>query len=204
LFTLGAMVIAQAVLALPIVIALVADAVADLWAEYGPAFQIDGATRLQAIPHLLAMARNRLVTAILAGFGRTISEVGPILIVAEGEYRRAHGDADPDQDRRPLPRGQPLRHRAGKIARHAARSSVGDLKGAGTSDNYHCGERVARPAACCRRPWALPAPLSVEPARDASAGISPGIRGRQWRAAVPSFGRRAEIARLFDLKLKSS
>ena len=27
------------------------------------------------------MARNRLVTAILAGFGRTISEVGAILIV---------------------------------------------------------------------------------------------------------------------------
>jgi tungstate transport system permease protein len=81
LFTPGAMVIAQAVLALPIVTALVHDAAADLWVEYGPAFQIDGATRLQTIPHLLAMARNRLVTAVLAGFGRTISEVGAILIV---------------------------------------------------------------------------------------------------------------------------
>ena len=81
LFTPSAMVLAQTVLALPIVTALVHSASADLWAEYGGALQVDGATRLRAIPHLLAMARRRLVTAVLAGFGRTISEVGAILIV---------------------------------------------------------------------------------------------------------------------------
>jgi tungstate transport system permease protein len=81
LFTPGAMVLAQTVLALPIVTALVHSASADLWAEYGGALQVDGATRLRAIPHLLAMARFRLVTAVLAGFGRAISEVGAILIV---------------------------------------------------------------------------------------------------------------------------
>ena len=81
LFTPAAMVLAQTVLALPIVTALVHSASADLWAEYGSALQVDGATRLRAIPHLLAMARRRLVTAVLAGFGRTISEVGAILIV---------------------------------------------------------------------------------------------------------------------------
>jgi tungstate transport system permease protein len=81
LFTPGAMVLAQSVLALPIVTALVHAASADLWAEYGAALQVDGATRLRAVPHLLAMARLRLVTAVLAGFGRTISEVGAILIV---------------------------------------------------------------------------------------------------------------------------
>jgi tungstate transport system permease protein len=81
LFTPCAMVLAQTVLALPIVTALVHSASADLWAEYGGALQVDGATQLRAIPHLLAMARRRLVTAILAGFGRTISEVGAILIV---------------------------------------------------------------------------------------------------------------------------
>ena len=81
LFTRCAMVLAQTVLALPIVTALVHSASADLWAEYGGALQVDGATRLRAIPHLLAMARRRLVTAVLAGFGRTISEVGAILIV---------------------------------------------------------------------------------------------------------------------------
>jgi tungstate transport system permease protein len=81
LFTPGAMVLAQTMLALPIVTALVHSASADLWAEYGGALQVDGATRLRAIPHMLAMARRRLVTAVLAGFGRTISEVGAILIV---------------------------------------------------------------------------------------------------------------------------
>jgi tungstate transport system permease protein len=81
LFTPGAMVLAQTVLALPIVTALVHSASADLWREYGGALQVDGASRLRAIPHLLAIARRRLVTAVLAGFGRTISEVGAILIV---------------------------------------------------------------------------------------------------------------------------
>jgi tungstate transport system permease protein len=81
LFTPGAMVLAQTMLALPIVAALVHSASADLWVVYGGALQVDGATRRRAIPHLLAMARRRLVTAVLAGFGRTISEVGAILIV---------------------------------------------------------------------------------------------------------------------------
>jgi tungstate transport system permease protein len=81
LFTPGAMVLAQTLLATPIVTALVHSASADLWAEYGGALQVDGATKLRAIPHLLAMARTRLITAVLAGFGRTISEVGAILVV---------------------------------------------------------------------------------------------------------------------------
>ncbi len=59
LFTPGAMVLAQTMLALPIVIALVHSASADLWAEYGGALQVDGATRVRAIPHLLAMGRRR-------------------------------------------------------------------------------------------------------------------------------------------------
>lgn len=81
LFTPGAMVLAQTVLALPIIAALAHTATTDLWAEYGPALQVDGASRLRAIPHLLTIAERRLLTAFLAGFGRTISEVGAILIV---------------------------------------------------------------------------------------------------------------------------
>ena len=81
LFTPGAMVLAQTVLALAIVTALVHSASVDLWAEYGGALQVDGATRPVAIIHLLAIARRRVLTAVLAGFGRTISEVGAILIV---------------------------------------------------------------------------------------------------------------------------
>jgi tungstate transport system permease protein len=42
---------------------------------------VDGASRLRAVPHLLAAERVQILTAILAGFGRTVSEVGAILIV---------------------------------------------------------------------------------------------------------------------------
>lgn len=81
LFTPSAMVLAQTVLALPIVAALAYAGTIDLWAEYSGSLQVDGATRLRAMGHVLAIARTRLVTAVLAGFGRTISEVGAILIV---------------------------------------------------------------------------------------------------------------------------
>jgi len=81
LFTPGGMVAAQTVLATPIVAALVHRAMAGLWADYGGALLVDGATRRRAIPTLLAMGRLPIVTAALAGFGRTISEVGAILVV---------------------------------------------------------------------------------------------------------------------------
>jgi tungstate transport system permease protein len=81
LFTPGAMIVAQTVLAVPIITALVHRAVEDAWRQFGGALMVDGATRLRAIPHLLAMERVHILTATLAGFGRTISEVGAILIV---------------------------------------------------------------------------------------------------------------------------
>jgi tungstate transport system permease protein len=81
LFTPAAMVIAQAVLALPIVVALAHRAAEDLWAEYGDALLVFGASKSRAIPVLIDMGRAAMLTAALAGFGRTISEVGAILIV---------------------------------------------------------------------------------------------------------------------------
>jgi len=81
LFTPTAMVIAQAVLALPIVTALAHRAAEDLWAEYGDALLVFGASKSRAIPVLIDMGRVAMLTAALAGFGRTISEVGAILIV---------------------------------------------------------------------------------------------------------------------------
>lgn len=81
LFTPAAMVVAQAVLALPIVIALAHRAAEDLWAAYGDALMDLGASKWRAVPVLLAMGRLHMLTAILAGFGRTMSEVGAILIV---------------------------------------------------------------------------------------------------------------------------
>lgn len=81
LFTPGAMVLAQAVLATPIITALVHRAVEGPWQEYGAALRVDGAARLQSIRMLLAIARLPVLTAVLAGFGRTVSEVGAVLIV---------------------------------------------------------------------------------------------------------------------------
>jgi tungstate transport system permease protein len=81
LFTPLAMVIAQAVLALPIVTALAHRAAEELWAEYGDALMVFGASKSRAVPVLIAMGRGAMLTAALAGFGRTVSEVGAILIV---------------------------------------------------------------------------------------------------------------------------
>jgi tungstate transport system permease protein len=81
LFTPSAMVIAQAILVTPIIIALVHRATEALWGEYGDALQSDGANRARAILTLLAIGRAQLVTAMLTSFGRAIAEVGAIIIV---------------------------------------------------------------------------------------------------------------------------
>ena len=81
LFTPGAMVIAQAVLAFPIVTALTHRTAEELWAVYGDALMDLGANRRRAVPALLTMGRLSMLTAVLAGFGRTMSEVGAIIVV---------------------------------------------------------------------------------------------------------------------------
>jgi tungstate transport system permease protein len=81
LFTPTAMVIAQTILAIPIITALVHRASERAWARYGDELTGDGATRLQAVPQILMIVRADVVTAILAGFGRTISEVGAVILV---------------------------------------------------------------------------------------------------------------------------
>lgn len=81
LFTPEAMVIAQAALALPIVTALAHRAAEESWSAYGDALMDLGASRLRAVPALITMARAPMLTAALAGLGRTMSEVGAIIIV---------------------------------------------------------------------------------------------------------------------------
>ena len=53
LFTPIAMVAAQSILALPIVTALAHRAAEDLWAEYGDALQVFGASKSRAVPVLI-------------------------------------------------------------------------------------------------------------------------------------------------------
>ena len=81
LFTPTAMVIAQAILGIPIVIALVHRMTVDVWAAYGDALLVDGASRLRALGPIMLIGRDGLLTAFLAAFGRAIAEVGAIIIV---------------------------------------------------------------------------------------------------------------------------
>jgi len=81
LFTPSAMVVAQCALGTPIVIALTHRMATGLWGTYGDALLVDGASRLRAIPPLLRMGPEGLLTAFLAAFGRAIAEVGAIIIV---------------------------------------------------------------------------------------------------------------------------
>ena len=81
LFTPTAMVAAQTLLAIPIVTALAHRGLEPVWAELGPALQIDGAGLVQSARHVLRVGRRPALTAVLAGFGRAISEVGAIIVV---------------------------------------------------------------------------------------------------------------------------
>lgn len=81
LFTAKAMVIAQALLVIPILAALTRQTIEDLWVEYRDEFAAMNVGPLGRIRALLWDARFSLTTALLAGFGRAVAEVGAIIIV---------------------------------------------------------------------------------------------------------------------------
>lgn len=81
LFTPGAMVVAQWALITPIIAALTRQTVADLHQEYDEQLRSFGTGRLRTMLTLLWDGRFSLVTAVLAGFGRAIAEVGAVIIV---------------------------------------------------------------------------------------------------------------------------
>jgi tungstate transport system permease protein len=81
LFTPPAMVIAQTVLVLPIVAALCRQSVEDAWVEYEEQLRSLGADGWRAALTLVWDIRFSLVTAVLAGLGRALAEVGAVIIV---------------------------------------------------------------------------------------------------------------------------
>ncbi|MBO9432942.1 ABC transporter permease [Ruegeria sp. R13_0] len=81
LYTPTAMIIAQVVLVTPIVAALTRQVVEMLAEEYSEQLRSLGVSRLASVPVLLWDARLALITALLAGFGRAIAEVGAVIIV---------------------------------------------------------------------------------------------------------------------------
>ncbi|WP_299078467.1 ABC transporter permease [uncultured Ruegeria sp.] len=81
LYTPTAMILAQVVLVTPIIAALTRQVTEMLAEEYSEQLRSLGVSRLSSVPVLLWDARLALVTALLAGFGRAIAEVGAVIIV---------------------------------------------------------------------------------------------------------------------------
>ncbi|MDQ7069619.1 MAG: ABC transporter permease [Rhodobacterales bacterium] len=81
LFTPTAMIIAQVLIITPLIASISHQTIRDLWAEYHDLLISLNATRRQRIAALLWDGRRALLTAMLAGFGRAIGEVGAIMIV---------------------------------------------------------------------------------------------------------------------------
>ena len=81
LFTPQAMIIAQAVLIVPIIAALSRQTIEDAWREYAEQLHSLGARQLTAAMTLIWDTRFSLLTIVLAGFGRAAAEVGAVMIV---------------------------------------------------------------------------------------------------------------------------
>jgi tungstate transport system permease protein len=81
LYTPRAMIIAQVILVIPIVAALTRQTCEDLLEEYREQLRSLGASSSSIVTTLLWDGRYRLVTVVLAGFGRAIAEVGAVMIV---------------------------------------------------------------------------------------------------------------------------
>src|SRR3954469_485649 len=81
LLTPKAMVIAQALLVMPILAALTRQTIEDLWAEYRDELAAMRIGPFGRVKTLLWDARFSLTTTMLAGFGRAAAEVGTVMIV---------------------------------------------------------------------------------------------------------------------------
>ena len=81
LFTPEAMVIAQTLLVLPIIVALTRQTLVDLHQYYDEQFRSFRLTKKRSVQTLIWEGRYSLLTALLAGFGRASAEVGAVMIV---------------------------------------------------------------------------------------------------------------------------
>ena len=81
IFTKKAMIMSQFVLATPPITAISLAAVTGVEGNVRDAARVLGGTRLDAALVVIKEARYGIATAVLAGFGRAISEVGSVLIV---------------------------------------------------------------------------------------------------------------------------
>jgi tungstate transport system permease protein len=81
LFSKGAMVISQCILAVPVITSVSLSAIEDIDQSVRDAAFAAGGTRRDVQLTVVREARYGIITAVLAGFGRAVSEVGSVLIV---------------------------------------------------------------------------------------------------------------------------
>jgi tungstate transport system permease protein len=81
MFSFKAMVVAQTMLVLPVVMALTRQVVEDADRAHGDQWASLGASRGQRALLLLWDERFALMTVVIAAFGRAVSEVGAVMIV---------------------------------------------------------------------------------------------------------------------------
>jgi len=81
LFSIKAMVLAQAVLVLPVVTALTRQCVEDAERNHGEQLQSLGASAWMRSVFLAWDERYALLTVVIAAFGRAVSEVGAVMVV---------------------------------------------------------------------------------------------------------------------------
>lgn len=90
LFTPAAMVFAQVIISLPFVVVLTKASVESISTSVSEQLRSLGATERQIARAVLWEARFGVIVAILAGFGRVVSEVGAVMLVGgniEGQTR---------------------------------------------------------------------------------------------------------------------
>jgi tungstate transport system permease protein len=81
LFSPPAMIVAQTILVVPLMAALTRQIVEDAWRDYATEFRSMRFSLFDNIAVLLYDCRFSLVVALLAGMGRSMSEVGAVMIV---------------------------------------------------------------------------------------------------------------------------
>jgi len=81
LFTIPAMVLAQVIIALPLITGVTMSAVLAVDPALRPQLRALGATPAQATRALLVEARSGVIVGLVAGFGSIISEVGAVMLV---------------------------------------------------------------------------------------------------------------------------
>ena len=81
LYTPTAMIIAQMILITPIIISLTSQIIEEISQEYKSLFTSLVVPSHKAIMAYLFDARYSILTVVLAGFGRAVSEVGAVIIV---------------------------------------------------------------------------------------------------------------------------